>query len=389
MQWSISMRPHTFSDMYGCKNIKSYFYGLRTSGQPYPKAVLFEGIFGGGKTTSAKILAQMIMCTNPKENGDPCCECASCQSIIDETFDMDCKQIDGGQVGKDEVIDIISNFASKPSYRGNHQKVVILEEVQELSTKAKNAILKMLEKPRENFHFIFTSMETLPAGGLKSRCVTFPFKPAGMGDIMYYLKDLLEKTGNWENKDIIGTAGPVEFWGPVIQAVATNASGSYRQATQLIEQCIHCNSFTAEEIRDNTGLVDMNTWYEMLTAVMDGQANDLVLNNLLEGDYQSNFSLAYKVVADAVTYDTFGKIVKQNSYFLAQAKQLASHKNFPLLRDTYMHISENGGKFIAKSDYIIEMCKLIKACQASNSKPTLTKLAEATPVRATRTPVGV
>ena len=66
-----------------------------------------------------------------------------------------------------------------------------------MSTKAKNAILKMLEKPRENFHFIFTSMETLPAGGLKSRCVTFPFKPAGMGDIMYYLKDLLEKTGNW------------------------------------------------------------------------------------------------------------------------------------------------------------------------------------------------
>ena len=26
MQWSISMRPHTFSEMYGCEPVKKYFY---------------------------------------------------------------------------------------------------------------------------------------------------------------------------------------------------------------------------------------------------------------------------------------------------------------------------------------------------------------------------
>lgn len=367
MQWSISMRPHTFEEMYGCDNIKNYFYGLKKAGRPYPNATLFEGIFGGGKTTSAKILAQMISCTKPDEKGNPCCECPSCKAIIDETFDMDCIQIDGGQVGKDEVIDVITSHISRASYRGNHQKVVILEEVQELSKKAKDSLLKMLEKPREDVHFIFTSMETLPAGGLKSRCVQFPFKPAGMGDLMYYLKSVLERNGAWTDKSIIGEADPVEFWGPVVQTVATNASGSYRQATQLLEQCILCGSFTPDAIRANTGMVDMNTWYEMLTAVMDGRADEGVLNNLLEGDYQSNFGLAYKVVADAETYRVFGRIVGQNSYFLAQARQLASHKNFPLLRDAYVHISENGGKFIAKSDYIIEMCKLIDTCRATNS----------------------
>ena len=382
MQWSISMRPHTFNELYGCNNIKTYFYGLKKAGKSYPKVTLFEGCFGTGKTTAAKILAQMILCEHPKENGDPCCDCPSCESIIDESYCyQNCMQIDGGQTGKDEVIDIVNKFIERPSIHGNHNKVIIIEEIQELSTKARNALLKMLEKPREGFYFIFTSMETLPASGLKSRCVTFPFRPAGMGDIMYYLKDLLERTNNWTNKEIIGEADPVEFWGPALQAVATNASGSYRQATQLLEQWVYCNAFTPEAIKENTGLTDMEAWYNMLLSMMDGKTDESVLNNLLEGDYQNNFALAYKVVADAVTYDTFGRIIKQNSYFLAQAKQLASHKNFPLLRDAYMRVSEHGGKYISKSDYTIEMCKLIKDCQAAN------KVVDA-PVRATRKTVG-
>jgi hypothetical protein len=48
-----------------------------------------------------------------------------------------------------------------------------------------------------------------------------------------------------------------------------------------------------------------------------------------------------------------------------------------LLRDTYKRISERGGKYIAKADYVIEMCGLIKACQNT------AKTVEA-PVRATR-----
>lgn len=378
MQWSISMRPHTFGDMYGCENIKKYFYDLKERGEPFPKAVLFEGCFGTGKTTAAKILAQMILCTNPKENGDPCCDCPSCESIIDETYSyQNCVQIDGGQAGKDEIIDIVNRFIERPSLHGNHNKVMIIEEIQELSTKAKNALLKILERPKEGFYFIFTSMETLPAGGIKSRCVPFSFKPAGMGDLMYFLKGLLEKTNNWSNKEIIGETDPVEFWGPVLQAVATNASGSYRQATQLLEQCIHCGAYTPDAIRENTGLVGMNTWYGMLMAILDGSTDDGVFNTLLEGNYQDTFALSYKVVADAVIYETFGKIQSQNSYFIAQAKQLASHKNFPLLRDTYKRISERGGKYIAKADYVIEMCGLIKACQNT------AKTVEA-PVRATR-----
>ena len=369
MQWSISMRPHTFDEMYGCDGVKKYFKNIAMSKTAYPSAVLLEGIFGGGKTTAAKIIAQMISCENPKENGNPCCECPSCRAIMDETFDRDCIQIDGGQTGKDEIIEKVSNFVSRPAFRGNHQKVLIMEEVQELSSKAKNSLLKLLEKPKENVHFIFTSMEKLPASGISSRCVPFIFKPAGVGDLMYFLKDLLEKTNTWNNQDILRGIDPVQFWGPLLQTIASNSSGSYRQATQLMEQCIKSEAFTVEAIRDLTGMIDVNTWYQTLMDVMDGKTSEGVINNLLEGDYQNNFNLAYKVVADAEMFRVFGKLDSQNSYFVKQASLLAGHNNFHLLRNTYKRISERGGKYMMKTDYLIEMCGLIDECKKMAQVP--------------------
>ena len=82
-QWTITKRPHTFNDLYKCDQIKKYFYGLVSKKKDFPNAVLFQGKYGCGKTTSAKILAQMMVCQNPHENGDPCCECPSCRAIID------------------------------------------------------------------------------------------------------------------------------------------------------------------------------------------------------------------------------------------------------------------------------------------------------------------
>lgn len=385
MQWSITMRPHTFGEMYGCDGVKTYFYNLAKrrdvndvkAKSPYPGAILLQGIFGGGKTTAAKIIAQMISCEHPKANGDPCCECPSCKAIINETFDRDCIQIDGGQTGKDEIIDTVTNFISKPAYRGNLQKVVIMEEIQELSTKAKNALLKILEKPKDNIHFIFTSMEKLPASGISSRCVPFLFKPAGMSDVMFFLKDLLEKTGTWNDANYLKGADPIQFWGPIIQTIATNANGSYRQATQLMEQCVTAEAFTVEQLREITGLVDMDTWYETLTDVLNGNPSEGVVNNLLEGDYQKTFGLAYKVVADAAMYKTFGRVLGQNSYFERQAAGLANHPNFEKLCTTYKSLSEKGGKYLNKSDYIIEMCNLIESCKAP-------RLAETAPVRQVR-----
>ena len=129
-QWSISLRPKSFKEYFGNDRLKKYFYSSAKN-KSWPTATLLQGQFGGGKTTAAQIIAQMMVCQNPDEEGNPCCECASCKAIIEEKFNRDVMQIDGGQASKDTIIETITNFVSTPPWKDSH-KIIILEEVQEL-----------------------------------------------------------------------------------------------------------------------------------------------------------------------------------------------------------------------------------------------------------------
>ena len=133
------------------------------------------------------------------------------------------------QAGKDEIIETVNNFSSLPPFK-DKKKVIIIEEIQELSTKAKNSLLKTLEMPKKNVHFIFTSMENMASSGLTSRCEVFKFKPATTLEIMYYLKEIMDKeivdgVSLWDRQDI-----PMEFKTEGLKAIADSCDGSYRAA---------------------------------------------------------------------------------------------------------------------------------------------------------------
>ncbi|MCA1807778.1 MAG: AAA family ATPase, partial [Actinobacteria bacterium] len=150
-QWTISRRPQTLDQMYGLENIKRYFYE-RAKTEDWPKAVLLRGQFGNGKTTTAKILAAMMVAQEKDRKGNPLWTCPSTKAILEERYDRDVMLIDGGQSSKSEVIDQIREFIATPPMF-DKRKVIIIEEVQELSTAARNSLLKTLEHPREKIHF--------------------------------------------------------------------------------------------------------------------------------------------------------------------------------------------------------------------------------------------
>lgn len=386
MQWSISMRPHSFNEMYGCDNVKKYFYKVAEKKLDYPAITLFQGKFGGGKTTSAKILAQMISCTNPKENGDPCCECPSCKAIIDETWNMDCIQFDSSKGGKDEVLDLLENFTSRPSIRGNHKKVMIIEEAQELSTKAQNTLLKVTERPQNNIYFILTAMEPLTPGGLTTRCVKFMFEGASQLDLIKYQADVLTKIGLFNKKEIIGDLDPVQFWGPLLGLIASNSYGSYRDAIQNLNECIVADIFDATKAMSFFNFTDTDTLGKALCDLMEGKANEITFNTLFSGYTAVKFIQIYRnILIPAYEYKAF-KI--KNALLGSYTNQLISNKNFSNLVSIYEQVllkSPNPTKDpppIPLDMYKTEICRFADLCKL-NPQGVNTNDAK----KASRTPV--
>lgn len=376
-QWSVSLRPKTFKDYYGFDRLKKYCYAAAKD-KTWPTALLLQGQFGSGKTTAAQIVAQMMVCQNPDKDGNPCCECPSCKAIIEEKFNRDVIQIDGGQAGKDEVVTTISDFVSTPPWKDSH-KIVILEEVQELSTKAKNSMLKLIETRRPNVHYIFTSMEDMKASGLTSRCVNFKFPRAKVEDIMYFLKSAMEKTGIWTDSTV-----PEEFKMKGVYFIAANAEGSYRQALQVLQQCWMTRTFDYEIMKKEFGLVDIANFYDVLLKIEKAEVDDVLYNTLINGDYLQSFNLVMKVISDAECYRLFGDVSgrdQDNDWWhqqlVAQAKQLASHPNYPILRDGLMRVQQENSAYVKKSSYLIGICRVIDECKKNLSGVTK----QATPVR--------
>lgn len=357
MQWSLDKRPHKFADLYGCDAVKTYFKASALQ-KKWPAAVVFQGQYGTGKTTAAMIAAQMMVCQNPDEEGNPCCECPSCQAIVNNKFNRDVIMYDGGQMGKDDIIESVSEVIKIPP-KYDSKRIIIMEEVQELSTKAKNAMLKILEQDRPNVHFIFTSMANLPRGGFASRCVPFNFGQASVKDLMMFMAKTLESEGLWDETKL-----PAEFLTNGLASIARSSDGSYRNAIQLLQLCVQSNVFSPEGIEKEFGILDSETYTTILIKVLEGKADESTLNSLVGSDYMASFRMTYSLLALADEYRTFGAIVGSD-FMEKQAKLVASHKCFDIALKAYEDMSEmfrNG--YIEKSCYITSICKLVRDCKA-------------------------
>ena len=87
------------------------------------------------------------------------------------------------------------SFANS-SVQGVHSryKVVIIDEVHQISKPAFNALLKTLEEPPEKTVFIFatTELHKVPPT-IISRCQYFEFKRVGKKDLLAHLADIARK----------------------------------------------------------------------------------------------------------------------------------------------------------------------------------------------------
>ncbi len=218
-------RPQTFDTVIHQEHITTTLKNELTSGK-IAHAYLFSGPHGVGKTTTARILAKSLNCTNRKpDDPNPCDTCDSCRDIS-QSRSIDVIEIDAAsQTGVDNVREnIIENAQFKPT-RGKY-KIFIVDEVHMLSTAAFNALLKTLEEPPEHIVFILatTDAQKLPAT-VVSRCQRFTFGKVPDETMKKHLSKIAGEEGVSIDDDIL-------------TAVVRKARGGARDAVSILDQLI-------------------------------------------------------------------------------------------------------------------------------------------------------
>jgi len=238
MEFQVSARkwrPQKFTELIGQEHIVRTLHNAIGMDR-VAHAYLFSGTRGVGKTTTARLLAKALNCTDGP-TPEPCDECTFCKEIRDG-ISVDVMEIDGASnnsVG--EVRDLIDNIQYSTS--SCRFKVYIIDEIHMLSKAAFNALLKTLEEPPPKVVFIFATTElTKIPETILSRCQCFEFKPLTHQQIIDQLKAICENDG-------------IQIDPSSLEEIAKNGAGSMRDAQSLLDQVI---AFCGKEI--DTGAVE-------------------------------------------------------------------------------------------------------------------------------------
>lgn len=170
----------------------------------------------------AKILARAVNCEHPVD-GNPCNECASCQSILKESS-MNVVEMDAASNNGVDDIRQIRSQVEYPPVEGRY-RVYIIDEVHMLSTSAFNAFLKTLEEPPSYVIFILATTEPnkLPITIL-SRCQRYDFRRIETPVIAERLQEIAAAEG-------------IDASEEALQYIARVGDGSMRDSVSLLDQC--------------------------------------------------------------------------------------------------------------------------------------------------------
>jgi DNA polymerase III subunit gamma/tau len=252
-------RPQTFEEMIGQKSVvQTLQNAIRTN--RVTQAYLFSGMRGTGKTTAARVLAKALNCAQGP-TPTPCNKCDFCVSINEDRA-IDVLEIDGASSGGIEQIRALrDSLKYKPIYCRN--KIIIIDEVHQVTGPAFNALLKTLEEPPANTVFIFATTEfhKVPATIL-SRCQHFEFKKISNKEIINHLMDIAKK----ENITISPSG---------LSLIADASEGSLRDAQSLLDQALAFSGevISDEDLKEILGAINRDLIFEGSSAIIEEKAD--------------------------------------------------------------------------------------------------------------------
>ena len=273
---ALKYRPKEFSDLCEQESIvKILTNQIETN--TIKHGYLFVGPAGCGKTTSARIFANMIN----KGAGQP--------------IELDA----ASNNGVDEIRNLIEQAQTKSL--DSEYKVFIIDEVHMVTTQGFNAFLKTLEEPPAKSIFILctTNPEKIPATIL-SRVQRYNFQKISTEGIIKRLKYILEQEfrdateWTWDNE--------------AVEYIAKLAEGGMRDGITLLDKCLsYSEELTVENVVKALGVADYSTMLDITDSIV--RCNDLevidTINKLFnEGvDLKQFVKTYFEFILDINMYD--------------------------------------------------------------------------------------
>lgn len=256
---AVKYRPKVFEDMTEQSAIKDILMNQLET-KTFQHGYLFTGPAGTGKTTSARIFANMINAGK----GNP--------------IEVDA----ASNSGVDNIRQIIEDAKRKPL--DAEYKIFIVDECHSLSNGAWQALLKTLEEPPKFTIFIFctTDPQKVPATIL-SRVQRYNFQKISNEGIAERLSSILIMESEEANE--CGCDGAYNWNAEAINYIAKVSNGGMRDAITLMDKCLSLSTdLTLENVLKTIGAESYDTFIQMCYSLAnkDGTSGIQVVEDIYD-----------------------------------------------------------------------------------------------------------
>jgi DNA polymerase-3 subunit gamma/tau len=236
-------------------------------------AFLFCGPRGVGKTTSARLLAKTVNCTQLSTDFEACDQCDSCRAFnANASFNI--YELDAASNNSvEDIRALVEQVRYAP--QGAQYKIYIIDEVHMLSSAAFNAFLKTLEEPPPYAKFILATTEKhkiLPT--ILSRCQIFDFHRIKIEDAVKQLKTICENEH-------------IEAEEEALHVIAKKADGAMRDALSIFDRIVSFsgNQISYKDVISNLNILDYDYYFKATNYLLN---EDLASSLLLFDEIINN-----------------------------------------------------------------------------------------------------